>query len=94
MINNSVSKAYENINSMVSQVEKAEKGELPKEPMAKESSDKKGLLIRNKGFENRDKIMSEEDDVEVRQQKLVIAYILSIRNAFKEVKSARANSKS
>jgi len=95
MINNSVSKAYININALSEQVEKAEIDGIPKQ-MQKESKQKskKGLLSRSKDMFKYEKNSSTSPDSDKEQQKLVIAYVLRIRQAFKEVQNGRADTKS
>ena len=95
MINNSVSKAYININALSKQVEKADTDGIPKN-MDKESKQKKkkGLLSRSNDMIKYQKDVSESSDSDKEQQKLVIAYVLRIRQAFKEVQNGRANTKS
>tara|TARA_R110000744_G_scaffold193403_1_gene312336 strand:+ start:229 stop:516 length:288 start_codon:yes stop_codon:yes gene_type:complete len=95
MINNSVSKAYININALSKQVEKADTDGIPKN-MDKESKQKKkkGLLSRSNDMIKYQKDVSESSDSDKEQQKLVIAYVLRIRQAFKEVQNGRADTKS
>ena len=95
MINNSVSKAYININALSKQVEKADTDGIPKN-IDKESKQKKkrGLLSRSNDMIKYQKDVSESSDSDKEQQKLVIAYVLRIRQAFKEVQNGRADTKS
>jgi len=95
MINNSVSKAYININALSKQVEKADADGIPKN-IDKESKQKKkkGLLSRSNDMVKYQKDVFESPDSNKEQQKLVIAYVLRIRQAFKEVQNGRANTKS
>lgn len=90
MINNSVSTAYMTINSLSKQVEKAEVEGIPKlqkDKIKKET--KKGLLSRSREMFKNDNKIDMSQDIDKEQQKLVIAYVLTIRKAFQEVKNAR-----
>ena len=93
MINNSVSKAYININALSKQIEKADMGDMPKQKKSKQKS-KKGLLSRSKDMFKYENNSSTSPDSDKEQQKLVIAYVLRIRQAFKEVQNGRADTKS
>jgi hypothetical protein len=88
MLNNSVSKAYTFMSVLLNKAENENK----KQPNKKSKPEKKGLLTRNESFPNLK--MDEEDDTESKQQKLVMAYMARIKEAFQEVKDARTNTKS
>tara|TARA_R100000951_G_scaffold88618_1_gene76675 strand:+ start:546 stop:836 length:291 start_codon:yes stop_codon:yes gene_type:complete len=90
MINNSVSNAYLNIDSLSKQVEKAEVEGIPKpfKDKAKQIN-KKGLLSRSREMFKYEDAKPSMDNTDKQQQKLVIAYVLRIRKAFEEVKNAR-----
>lgn len=96
MLNNSVSNAYLTINSLSQQVEKAEVEGIPKMAKAKaKKADKKGLLARSREMFKNEEDKPKVSNIDKEQQKLVIAYVLTIRKAFEEVRNARnTNTKS
>ena len=88
MINNSVLKAYSTIDVLANKIEKAEVEGLPEEAKQKaQKIKKKGLLSRSKEMFKYNKIKSSKDDTGNEQQRLVTAYVLTIRRAFEEVKN-------
>ena len=88
MINNSVLKAYSTIDVLANKIEKAEVEGLPKEAKQKaKTTRKKGLLSRSKEMFKYNNKSSEIEDTDKQQQKLVTAYVLTIRKAFEEVKN-------
>jgi len=96
MINNSVSKAYFTIDSLSKKVQKAEIEGVPKNVKpVKNMSNKKGLLARSKEMFKYNESEPKDKNADKEQQKLVIAYVIRIRQAFEEVKNGRAtNTKS
>jgi|TARA_R110000796_G_scaffold57831_2_gene133442 hypothetical protein len=88
MINNSVLKAYSTIDVLANKIEKAEVEGLPEEAKQKaKTTRKKGLLSRSKEMFKYNNKSSEIEDTDKQQQKLVTAYVLTIRKAFEEVKN-------
>ena len=88
MINNSVLKAYSTIDVLANKIEKAEVEGLPEEAKQKaKATRKKGLLSRSKEMFKYNNKSSEIEDTDKQQQKLVTAYVLTIRKAFEEVKN-------
>lgn len=95
MINNSVSKAYFRVDEMVKQVQQLDdKDSNNQDKKQTKKKSKKGLLSRNEDMFKYNKPMTPEADIGQEQQKLVTAYVLRIRQAFKEVKNGRTNTKS
>ena len=92
MINNSVLKAYSTVDALTKEVEKVEINGLPKD--SKQKIKKKVLLSRSKETFKYNKIKSSKDDTGNEQQRLVTAYVLTIRRAFEEVKNGRTNTES
>tara|TARA_R110000803_G_scaffold184116_1_gene246432 strand:+ start:256 stop:525 length:270 start_codon:yes stop_codon:yes gene_type:complete len=88
MINNSVLKAYSTIDVLANKIEKAEVEGLPEEAKQKaKTTRKKGLLSRSKEMFKYNNKSSKIEDTDKQQQKLVTAYVLTIRKAFEEVKN-------
>jgi len=95
MINNSVLKAYSTIDVLANKIEKAEVEGLPEEAKQKaKTTRKKGLLSRSKEMFKYNNKSSEIEDTDKQQQKLVTAYVLTIRKAFEEVKNGWTRNKS
>jgi hypothetical protein len=96
MINNSVIRAYNQIEGLTKSIDKISKEGLPKDMQkSKRKEDKRGLLSRSNDMERYNKPREMNKDESIEQQKLVIGYILRIREAFEEVKNGRAtNTKS
>ena len=93
MINQSVLNAYKKIDNIINFVEKGISDKEPKEKK-KQKKQSKGLLTRSSDM---GKTVSEPDKIneqEIDRQKIVVAYVARIREAFKEVKNGRANTKS
>ena len=96
MINNSVIKAYNRIDSFTKNIDKISKEGLPKEMKKKKRMDsKKGLLSRSDDMQKYNQPTSMSTDESINEQKLVIGYVIRIREAFEEVKNGRTtNTKS
>ena len=90
MINDSVSTSYYMIDSLAKQVAKAEKEGLPKNVVRNKKVKKgKGLLARSTDMLKNQVKPSEDNNEDKVNQKLVIAYLLRIRQAFEEVRNGR-----
>jgi hypothetical protein len=96
MINNSVVQAYNQIDSLTKSIDKIAKEGFPKAIKQQKRKDTKGgLLSRSDDMNRYNKPKEMKKDESIEQQKLVIGYILRIREAFEEVKNGRAtNTKS
>lgn len=96
MINDSVVQAYNRIDSFTKKIDKISKEGIPKEQKKVKSQDsKKGLLSRSDDMNKYNKVEKMSSDESREQQKLVLGYVLRIREAFEEVKNGRAtNTKS
>ena len=96
MINNSVVKAYNQIDSLTKSIDKIAKEGFPKGiKQQKRKETKGGLLSRSDDMKRYNKTKEMPKDESIEEQKLVIGYILRIREAFEEVKNGRAtNTKS
>lgn len=98
MINDSVIQAYNRMDSFTKQIEKFMKDGQPKEGRKKEverKDSKRGLLSRSDDMRKYNKTENEVSDESRDQQKLVLGYVLKIREAFEEVKNGRnTNTKS
>jgi len=96
MIDNSVIKAYNRIDSFTKGIDKISKEGLPKELKKRKSKEgNKGLLSRSNDMKkySQPEIMSTDESIQ--QQSLVIGYVIRIREAFEEVKNGRTtNTKS
>tara|TARA_R100000935_G_C2780430_1_gene141468 strand:- start:299 stop:586 length:288 start_codon:yes stop_codon:yes gene_type:complete len=95
MINNSVSKAYFAVDEMAKQIERINNKDVDtKDKKQRKKKSKKGLLSRSDDMFKYNNPMTTEADTGQNQQKLVTAYVVRIRQAFKEVKNGRTNTKS
>jgi len=96
MIDNSVIKAYNRIDSFTKSIDKISKEGLPKELKKRKSKEgNKGLLSRSNDMKKYSQPESMSNDESIIQQSLVIGYVMRIREAFKEVKNGRTtNTKS
>lgn len=98
MINDSVIQAYNRMDSFTKQIEKFMKDGQSKKGRKKEverKDSKRGLLSRSDDMRKYSKTENEVLDESRDQQKLVLGYVLKIREAFEEVKNGRAtNTKS
>ncbi len=96
MIDNSVIKAYNRIDSFTKSIDKISKEGLPKELKKRKSKEgNKGLLSRSNDMKKYSQPESMSTDESIQQQSLVIGYVIRIREAFEEVKNGRTtNTKS
>lgn len=91
MINDSVVQAYNRIDSFTKKIDKISKEGIPKEQKkVKRQDSKKGLLSRSDDMNKYNKVEKMSSDESREQQKLVLGYVLRIREAFEEVKNGRA----
>tara|TARA_R110002074_G_scaffold211229_1_gene380573 strand:- start:658 stop:948 length:291 start_codon:yes stop_codon:yes gene_type:complete len=90
MIDNSVIKAYNRIDSFTKGIDKISKEGLPKELKKRKSKEgNKGLLSRSNDMQKYNQPTSMSTDESINEQKLVIGYVIRIREAFEEVKNGR-----
>ena len=93
MINQSVLNAYKKVDNIINFVE----GKISDEPSKKKKPQKKpskGLLTRSSDMGKTVSEPEKTNEQEIDKQKIVVAYVARIREAFKEVKNGRANTKS
>ena len=92
MINDSVIQAYDRMDRFTKEIKKISEEGLPKGVGKKEKKredSKKGLLSRSDDMKKYNKTENELSDESRDQQKLVLGYVLKIREAFEEVKNGR-----